>query len=584
MDCFIPAVTLINRTVLRAVLSTISSTISPSTIANTILNFRLKSRLITSLLFFFAALFTVIASFAANAAHAENHVTIELPQAQQIQFAGYYMAKHKGFFIERGLDVTLSPRNSQRTVLDAVTSGQAEYGVSDSDILIAKANGRDIVAMAAIFQHSLAALLTLKNRGISQIDELDHKRILLLPEQQDIELIALLRKLQINSINVQEQATGRDINYLVNNQFDAFSIKLVNGPYNIVRQSVEPIIFVPKDYGIDFYSDYLFTSTRELTAHPERVEAVLDAVLQGWEYALTHTEETLDIMSQYSNQAAAPEANMRSVLKYQLSTMRDYILPDFIPLGYINQQHFANILQQLVNVDLIAKDSDFRQFIYHKPTNKVDWSIWGGWIKGIIAALLLNGLWLSYLLVVNQKLKREVVERRRAEERVRHAAMHDHLTGLPNRAHLMEKLEQIYPLAEQGKITPVLLFMDLDRFKIVNDQYGHAAGDELLVAVSKRILHLLNKPGHLLSRLGGDEFVILLPDADLDYACELSIQIERTLLQSFALSVCNVSIGISIGYTVFRPHMTADEMLTSADNLMYEVKSEHHQKRKKIVC
>ncbi|MFT5881082.1 MAG: diguanylate cyclase (GGDEF)-like protein, partial [Moritella sp.] len=524
------------------------------------------------------------ASFAANAAHAENQVTIRLPQAQQIQFAGYYMAKHKGFFIERGLDVTLSPRNSQRTVLDAVTSGQVEYGISDSDILIAKANGSEIVAMAAIFQHSPAALLTLKDRGINQIDELDNKRILLLPERQDIELIALLRKLKINSINMQEQATGRDINYLVNNQFDAFSIKLTNGPYNMVRQRVKPIIFVPKDYGIDFYSDYLFTSTQELIEHPERVEAVLDAVLKGWEYALAHTEETLDIMLQHRNPGAATEANRRSVLQYQLSTMRDYILPEFIPLGYINQQHFTNIVQQLVNVDLIAKGADFRQFIYHKPTNKVDWSIWGVWIKGIITALLLNGLWLSYLLVVNQKLKREVVERRRAEERVRHAAMHDHLTGLPNRAHLMEKLGQIYPLAEQGKITPVLLFMDLDRFKIVNDQYGHAAGDELLIAVTKRILHLLTKPDHLLSRLGGDEFVILLPTADLDYACELSVQIERTLLQSFALSVCNVSIGISIGYTVYCPNMTADEMLTSADNLMYEVKNDHHQKRKKIIC
>ena len=78
--------------------------------------------------------------------------------------------------------------------------------------------------------------------------------------------------------------------------------------------------------------------------------------------------------------------------------------------------------------------------------------------------------------------------------------------------------------------------------------------------------------------------MILLPNSDLQYAALLSDKIERTLLQSFALSVCNVSIGISIGYSVYHHNMNADELLTGADNEMYEIKSEHHQKRKKIVC
>ncbi|MFT5808821.1 MAG: diguanylate cyclase (GGDEF)-like protein [Moritella dasanensis] len=341
---------------------------------------------------------------------------------------------------------------------------------------------------------------------------------------------------------------------------------------------------MPKDYGIDFYNGFLFTNEQEARLNPERVAAVRTAVLQGWEYALTHTEETLDVLVGLQAERSEERNEIRNKLKYQLITIRDFILPDFVPLGYINQQHLRDMQQQLVDFDLMAKGIDFNDFIYIPPPAKIDWQEWGGWIKVIVAAVLFNGLWLFYLLIVNQRLKREVLERKRAEQHVRYAAMHDNLTGLANRAQLRDTLAHILPLAKKGKISPVLLFMDLDRFKQVNDRYGHAAGDELLIAAAQRISRLLGGPGELLTRLGGDEFVILLPNSNLTYAGQLSDKIERTLLQSFALSVCNVSIGISIGYSVYQPNMSADELLTGADNEMYAIKSEHHQQRKKIVC
>ena len=194
--------------------------------------------------------------------------------------------------------------------------------------------------------------------------------------------------------------------------------------------------------------------------------------------------------------------------------------------------------------------------------------------------VLFNAGWLFYLLVINDRLKRQVLERQRAERRVRHAAQHDHLTGLGNRAKLMDTLSVIFPQARRGEIVSVLLFMDLDRFKAVNDRYGHAAGDELLVAVSQRMARLVREPNDLLVRLGGDEFVVLLADSSIEQAQQLSERIERCLLQSFALSVCNVSIGVSIGYCIYRPDISADEMLTNADNAMYNIKRQHHQSHK----
>ena len=515
-----------------------------------------------------------LASAAIRAENILNLLTLALPVSQPSQLAGYYMAQHKGFFTERGLEVRFISSAASQAIAELVTMDAAEYGVGNSSLLIAKANGADIVAMAAIFQHSPAALLTLKKNAINQPGELHNKRVLLRPELQDIELLTLLNKLQIKSINMSTSSLSRDINALVNNQFDAFSIDLTEGPYHFVRNRVEPVVFMPKDYGIDFYAGYLFTSNNELVANPQRVEAVRLAVLQGWEYALTHTEETLDVI------ASLAPAVPRSELKYQLITMRDYILPDFIPLGYISSKHLINIKQQLLSAGLIDKDADLSGFVYQQPDNRFDWVRWAPWIMAVLLVVLFNAGWLFYLLVINDRLKRQVLERQRAERRVRHAAQHDHLTGLGNRAKLMDTLSVIFPQARRGEIVSVLLFMDLDRFKAVNDRYGHAAGDELLVAVSQRMARLVREPNDLLVRLGGDEFVVLLADSSIEQAQQLSERIERCLLQSFALSVCNVSIGVSIGYCIYRPDISADEMLTNADNAMYNIKRQHHQNHK----
>src|SRR5690606_32484255 len=134
------------------------------------------------------------------------------------------------------------------------------------------------------------------------------------------------------------------------------------------------------------------------------------------------------------------------------------------------------------------------------------------------------------LAEANSKLMAQIGERLRAEQRLTYQATHDGLTGLPNRPHLLERLSAAIDRARHGDGQEfAVLFLDLDRFKLVNRSIGHAAGDELLVEVARRITSMV-RSNDVVSRLGGDEFAVLIEYTDgLDSARELAQRILSVL-------------------------------------------------------
>ena len=170
----------------------------------------------------------------------------------------------------------------------------------------------------------------------------------------------------------------------------------------------------------------------------------------------------------------------------------------------------------------------------------------------------------------------DVTEKRIAEQALMHRATHDPLTGLPNRGLLMERLTQALKQAQRRKNAGVaLLFLDLDRFKPVNDLHGHAVGDELLKGVAERLRQAI-RDEDTVARFGGDEFVVLMPSLDEDTHLSTQLATERILLalrSPFAVSVGDVLIGASIGIAI-APHdaITPDALIQSADQAMYRAK------------
>ena len=160
-----------------------------------------------------------------------------------------------------------------------------------------------------------------------------------------------------------------------------------------------------------------------------------------------------------------------------------------------------------------------------------------------------------------------------ASERSREAAVHDALTGLPNRALILEILDHALRASRRSKRVSAVFFMDLDRFKEVNDTHGHRVGDELLIAVAERVSGAL-RAGDSLARLSGDEFVILCEDlVDKTAVDPIAIRLDAELSRPFELSCGGVTVSASIGLAFSRDGVdSAEELLQDADLAMYQSK------------
>jgi len=168
----------------------------------------------------------------------------------------------------------------------------------------------------------------------------------------------------------------------------------------------------------------------------------------------------------------------------------------------------------------------------------------------------------------------DVTNRKALEERLRHQAFHDPLTGLPNRVLAIDRAEQLVARAQRGASKCAALYVDLDGFKEINDTYGHAAGDSLLIEVGFRLLNVV-RAGDTAARLGGDEFLILIEDTEDDFTPELVAQrLIAAIGHACAIDdvdhevTVTASIGIAAGL-----YRSADELLRNADIALYEAKA-----------
>jgi diguanylate cyclase (GGDEF)-like protein len=165
-----------------------------------------------------------------------------------------------------------------------------------------------------------------------------------------------------------------------------------------------------------------------------------------------------------------------------------------------------------------------------------------------------------------------LLENDRVKSQLRHQAFHDSLTGFANRLLFAERVHKALTLTVAGQRRPVVLFIDLDDFKIINDSLGHSAGDQLLIAVAGRVRASL-RPDDLVARLGGDEFAVLLERSDQSDAENVATRLVDALRAPFVLEGREMRIHASIGIARAEEGNIADDLLRNADVAMYSAKT-----------
>lgn len=507
---------------------------------------------------------------------ASEKIVVQLKWVNQFQFAGYYAALEKGFYKEAGLDVILWPNGyngSFVSPVDAVVSGDAQFGISNSGLVLDYLNGKPVVALAATLQHSAVSWLVLEKSGIRSIHDMVNKRLMtVFPLSESLELLEPFRAEGIDPKKLHLTQTIFDLQPLIDGKIDAYDAYVTNEPFLLEQKGIPYRIIDPRTYGIDFYGDVLFTSQAELQNNPERVEAFRKASMDGWRYAMAHPDEIIDlIVNKY-----APQKN-REHLRFEARAMWNLMQPDIIEIGHMNPGRWLRIAEIMTEHNRIIDDKILDSFIY-TPDNYQQNLLRYLQIATItsVIALLLAGI-ASWIYRTNRRLVREIAARQSAEEQLRHLSETDALTGLANRRAFDQQLNKEFQRYLRYRHPFCVVMVDIDWFKHINDTYGHPAGDHVLTEFAWRLRDHIRKTD-VLARIGGEEFAILMPETSPLEAKKRTEALQKCINNApFQLGnsadsplMMTASFGISC---VADNDLVAEASLIRADTALYKAKN-----------
>jgi len=330
----------------------------------------------------------------------QKDLSIQLRWHHQFQFAGYYAALHKGFYAQEGLNITLLEGAASINPLAQVLSEKADFGVSNSSLVIDFLNGANVVMLGAIFQHSPNVLLSFKEYQ-SPIDLAKGGAISLLMGDQDIELKAMFLKEGIDLAKVNFVQKKNHLDDLLEKKVIAINAYSSNEPFLMEKKNIPFTIIEPRNYGLDFYGDTLFTSKKLCETDPVTVEKFRKATMKGWEYALHNIDEIVElIFTHYNTQHKTKEH-----LKYEAEVLKKLINPEFVQIGHSNPGRWEHIVATYKLFNFVKGNRDLEDFYYNQE-QKVDLT---RFYIVIVLALLVAFIFASvayYIYNMNKKLEK----------------------------------------------------------------------------------------------------------------------------------------------------------------------------------
>ena len=335
-------------------------------------------------------LFIIFVFFYSGAAYTEEntknndlkHVTIKLHWEHQFQFAGIYAAKEKGFYRQAGLDVEIL--SGYNHPYDEVENGNVDFGISGTGIVMEYMKGRPFVALGATFQSSPYVWLVKADSGIYSAADFIGRTINRQSEADDLTAIFLQQHVDTSKINFVPPSKNY-LNDLISGRIDGVTAYISNEPFYMQEQNEPYRVISPRDYGINFYSDILFTTEQYIHDNADLVDAFRNATYRGWTYTAEHTDEIIDLVLEKYN----PQHKTPAHVHYEAEQLLKLSLYPTVEFGHITVSRWKQIADVYESLGINKKQRDLDEFIYTEPDNEVLMFKWLVMILGSLSLVII---------------------------------------------------------------------------------------------------------------------------------------------------------------------------------------------------
>lgn len=287
-------------------------------------------------------------------------VTLQLSWFDQFQFAGYYIAKEKGFYKEVGLDVEIKPFEFGIDIPNEVSRGTYDFAVGRETLILDRTKNRDIVALYALFQATPLVLLSTKESQINSVNDFKHKKIMTtIDDASEVSLKAMISSHNVLLSDLTFLKHTHNIQDLVNKNTDVISAYISKSPYELQQMGVPYNVFDPKTFGFDMYSDFLYTSNTFIANDLKTVRLFKEASLKGWEYAYSNIQESAQlIVDKYNSQKLTLDA-----LMYEGQELRKLSYFNTNELGSIKHEKLQRIYDLYNVMGLVTQQIKIEDFL-----------------------------------------------------------------------------------------------------------------------------------------------------------------------------------------------------------------------------
>ena len=281
----------------------------------------------------------------------------------QAQFAGFYVAKEKGFYKSHGIELTLLQGGPAFSSSEFLADGKADFVTMWlSNAIQMRASGHGIINIGQILQRSALMLVAKKSRGINKLEDINGKKAGLWGQDFQIQPMALFKKYNLQ-VTVIPQSFS--VNLFLRDGVDVVSAMWYNEYHTLLNAGINPDELTPfffQDYGLNFPEDGIYVLEKTFNKDPALSCAFVKATIEGWSYAFAHPDEALDVILEYMSQANVPVNRVHQ--KWMLNRMKDLIFPldNSGRIGMLESSDYQRVAGELKESGLIKEIPDYSSF------------------------------------------------------------------------------------------------------------------------------------------------------------------------------------------------------------------------------